>query len=113
MTNLLTVSLLLLMLTCGMASTASSNAPPSNEVNFNLDRGHRVTLGSYSIGYLEVTERFVSKPTKLSTLVYFGSFKFRVPVPVTAFQIGGLLGLVVLVGMLAFAGWARKRKHDA
>ena len=60
MTKLLTVSLLLVLLTCGMASGDSANSPPANDVSFNLDRGHRLTVGSFSFGYLEVTERFVS-----------------------------------------------------
>ena len=90
MSKLLTVSLLLVLLTCGMAAGVSSNSPPANDVSFNLDRGHRLTVGSFSVGYLEVTERFVSKPTKLSTLVYVGGFQFKVPVPVTTFQFSSL-----------------------
>ncbi len=112
MTNLLTVCLLVLMLTCGKASAAVSSPPPSNDVNFNMDRGHRLTLGSYSLGYLEVTERFASQPTKTSTLVYFGGFQVRVPLPVTAFQLCGLVILLVLVVVLAFAGWAREHKRE-
>src|SRR5688572_4630030 len=115
MTKCLTVSLLLLKLTCCMASTVASNSPTSivTEVGFNPNRGHRLTVGSYSFGYLEVTERFVSKPPKLSTLVYIGGFQLRVPVAVTTFQVSALSVLAVLIGVVAFAVWGRKGKHDA